>query len=374
MGGVVDSVGGFLGTSSGPNVQLNTANPYMQGLNNTDITAAVQNNPIYQQGLGALQGQLGTGQGMESQQQGVLNNLQSQGFNLQPQDQTLYGQEAGNIARQFGQQGNQAASDLASRGLSNSGAAGATFSGLAGNQNEMLAQAQQQIAQQRFQNTQNQIAQQQGFLSQLNAQNQQGAQGVAGFGQNAYANQYQNQLGAVNAANSSNSSANNALLGQAGFNAANRPANFADYTTSGFGKGLQQQGNNMSDPFNSGSGSPGSIMGSQQQAASGAGGGGGGFASMASMFSDKRLKQNIVPLDSRAILDPINGYVYDYIDSAYGEGPQIGVMAQDLEQSMPKLVRTAPNGYKKVGISHFEGALLALVADMNKRIVDLESR
>lgn len=143
----------------------------------------VQNNPLLSQGLDAEKGQLQSGQSLYGQQGDILKNLQTQGFNLTPQDQSLYGQESGAISRQFGSQGNDVANNLASRGLSSSGAAGAAFSGLQGSQNEMLAQAQQQIAQQRFQNTMGQIGQQQQFMGQLGAQN------------NAMAGQYANTAG-----------------------------------------------------------------------------------------------------------------------------------------------------------------------------------
>ncbi len=133
----------------------------------------VQNDPLLQGGLDTEKGQLQQGQSLFGNQSGILDKLQNQGYQLKPEDQSLYGQASGNIARQFGQQGNKASANLAMRGLSNSGAAGATFSGLAGNQNEMLAQAQQQIMQQRFQNTMQQVGQQQQFMNQLNSQNNQ---------------------------------------------------------------------------------------------------------------------------------------------------------------------------------------------------------
>ena len=75
-----------------------------------------------------------------------------QGFSMQPEDYEAYGQAAGNIARQSGQQENQLAQMLASRGLASgaSGAAGQAYTGLAGNKFEQLAQKQMQIAQNRM--------------------------------------------------------------------------------------------------------------------------------------------------------------------------------------------------------------------------------
>lgn len=195
-------------------------------------TQQVQDNPI----LGQLFGDKG---GLTSQM-GILNNLQNQGFQLKPEDITQYGQTSGNIARMFGQAGNQASQSLSDRGLASapSGAAGAMFSGLQGNQNEQLAQAQQNIMQQRFQNTQNQIAQQQSFISQLGNQ-----------GANAINQQYDRQLSGVqaqkqglgmgaSAQNSSNAAENKAAYDAANFENANKPINFMDAFTQGMNNDL----------------------------------------------------------------------------------------------------------------------------------------
>ncbi len=179
-------------------------------------TEQVQNNGI----LGQLYGKEGLmGKEIAKEQQ-----LQNQGYQLTPEDHSLYGQTSGNIARMFGQQGNQAANDLASRGMSNSGAAGAMFSGIAGNQNEQLARAQEQIMQQRFQNTQNQIAQQQKMISTMGGQagdaiNQQ-------FGRQVQGANY--QRGGLVAAQSLQDGANKLGLQKSMFDVANKPENFMD--------------------------------------------------------------------------------------------------------------------------------------------------
>lgn len=205
----------------------------------------VQNDPIMGQLFGKG-GQLSSEVGEYGKQSGLLDKLQNQGYQLTPEDQTLYGQASGNIARQFGQQGNQMANDLASRGLSASGAAGAQFSGLAGNQNEQLAQAQQQIMQQRFQNTMNQIGQTQQFMSSLG--NNIGGMGQLGAGaiNQQYGRQLQGaQLPAQQIAQTAglqlgqNKNTNESDLAAQNFNQANQPMNFMDYATTGVGQGFQ---------------------------------------------------------------------------------------------------------------------------------------
>lgn len=209
-----------------PSTQANIASLWDPTKANDVAKGQVAGDTMFGQNYGQQQNQYNNQYGLQQGQEGILNNLQNQGFNLTPQDQTLYGQESGNIARQFGQQGNQAAQNLASRGLSNSGAAGAEFSGMAGNQNEMLAQAQQQIAQQRFQNTMQQIGQQQQFIGQLGAQNQgisanMGNQYQGALNSNKASNlqgaqQYTNALGAASNAATGN-------INQAQFNAQQNP-------------------------------------------------------------------------------------------------------------------------------------------------------
>lgn len=173
-------------------------------------------------GVNGVGGQLGDTENM-------INQEQSQGYNMQPQDQSLYGQEAGQISNQYAQQGNQAANSLASRGLSDSGAAGAQFSGIAGNQNQQLAQAQQQIAQQRFQNTQSQIAQNQAYAANLGSQYNSALQGQYGRQLAGAQNQTGNLESAAGANVSQNNSANQGNLAAANYDTSNAPKTLSDF-------------------------------------------------------------------------------------------------------------------------------------------------
>jgi hypothetical protein len=215
-------------------------------------TEQVQNNEI----LGSLFGK----EGQLNKQSDILDKLQNQGFELTPEDRTAYGQTSGDIARLFGQQGNQIAADLSARGLSSgpTGAASAMFSGLAGNRNEMLAKAQQNIMQQRYQNTMQQIGQQQNFISQLGAQganaiNQQYGRQLAGA---------QNQKAGLTQAAGLQQNANNAQSQQqmqaAQFEQANKPQNWFDMLQGGANAALGSGGKTA------GQGAAGSMFGGQQ--------------------------------------------------------------------------------------------------------------
>jgi hypothetical protein len=68
-------------------------------------------------------------------------------------------------------------------------------------------------------------------------------------------------------------------------------------------------------------------------------------------FSDVRLKQNIQPVG--VLANGLTLYSYEYIDEVKlhplaGEGMQIGVMAQEVEQVFPYAVKTLDDGYKVV--------------------------
>lgn len=235
-------------------------------------TEQVQNNPI--------EGQLFGQNGLFGKEIGKEQDLQNQGFQLQPQDVEAYGQASGNISRLFGQQGQQASQDLASRGLAAgpSGAAGAEFSGLAGNKNEMLGQAQMQIANQRMQNTMQRIGQQQNFINSLGAQ---GANDI----QQQYGRQLagaQNSQGNLeNAANAQN--ARNAGANAAGLASMEDKRNSAGKTLGGaLGAGIYNGVSGGMGNFTSGLfGGGGKDNNALKKFGGGAGGAGGGGAGLA---------------------------------------------------------------------------------------------
>lgn len=164
------------------------------GLADKGVQNSVLTRDVY--GEGGLQGQLAKEQ----------SQLANQGFQLTQDDRTAYGQAAGDIARQFGQQEQDISKSLARRGLASagSGAALQQFAGAAGNKNEMLAGAQMQIAQKRYQDTQNrlqnvrnQMQSLAGQGSQLSQQRYAGKGAGLEAGANAETAQRQNQQAAL---------------------------------------------------------------------------------------------------------------------------------------------------------------------------------
>lgn len=148
--------------------EVNKSATINAGNNAVAASGRVQNNPILSQLFGP--------QGVLSQTVDQQKELANRGYSLQPEDHEAYGQASGNIARMFGSQEQGLAQSLADRGLSNSGAAGAAFSGLNGNKQEQLAGLQTQIAQKRMEMNQQRLGQMQNFLGTMGNQ----AQGAIG--------------------------------------------------------------------------------------------------------------------------------------------------------------------------------------------------
>lgn len=77
----------------------------------------------------------------------------------------------------------------------------------------------------------------------------------------------------------------------------------------------------------------------------------GGLGMLAySIFSDKRTKKNIKPLDNKGILNTImrlDPVTFDY-KPEYGKPKQVGFVADDLEKEVPGMVFKDYNGFRRV--------------------------
>jgi hypothetical protein len=78
--------------------------------------------------------------------------------------------------------------------------------------------------------------------------------------------------------------------------------------------------------------------------------------------SDLRWKENIEPIeDPLDLVTQLRGVSYDWIDSSRGNGRQIGVIAQEVEQVLPEVVHTDSQGYKSVEYSKLVAPLIEAV-------------
>ncbi len=89
--------------------------------------------------------------------------------------------------------------------------------------------------------------------------------------------------------------------------------------------------------------------------------------------SDMRLKKNIRPINNG--LDKIlslHGYNYNWIDINKDNGLQAGVLAQEVQEVLPELVREDKNGVLSVNYSGIIPVLIEAIREQQKRIIQLE--
>lgn len=104
-----------------------------------------------------------------------------------------------------------------------------------------------------------------------------------------------------------------------------------------------------------------------------------GIGTTAAMLSDETEKENIKPAKGSAneietFMNAIKEYNYNYKNKANGTGEKTGVMAQDLEKTSvgKTMVDSGPDGQKVVDTNKAIGAILAGMADLNKKIKKME--
>lgn len=383
---------------------------------------------------GGLTGNLFRTGGLSDRLAGEEQQLASQGYGLQGADREAYGQAAGDISRQFGQQEQDTSKMLARRGLGggSSGAAGAAFSGLAGSKNEMLAKAQTDIAQKRMADTTQRLQATRSQMQSLGMGGQQMKNDMTNSRLGGQESALGKAAGIESGVNEQGRQANEDAIGHKSKNIgdawaegkyAGTKSGEADATSSwmkmgGSGSMGMSDENNKTGISDGGSkargflsqianshdysspapsksaGSQGGGMGSGTEnagltslfggGAQGAGGGAGsgGAAELMSMFSDEDCKENIHggESDIRGFLDSVAPHSYEYKDEYQdnplaGDGEYVTPMAQELEQTElgADMVQDTPDG-KVVDYGKGFGTLLAGMADVNKRLSAIEGR
>lgn len=100
-------------------------------------------------------------------------------------------------------------------------------------------------------------------------------------------------------------------------------------------------------------------------------------AQVASMASDRRLKTDVKDGDGavRKTLKGLREFAYRYKDEKFGEGDQVGVMAQDLERTPigKQVVRETPAGKMVDGVK-LSGFNTAALVNLSRRIEELEGK
>lgn len=121
---------------------------------------------------------------------------------------------------------------------------------------------------------------------------------------------------------------------------------------------------NLAGQYNANAAQNMQVVGSAIQA--------GGTAAAA---SDEELKDDITDFDASKFLDDLTPSKYQYKDKKYGDGKQVGVMAQQIEKEVPQMVMDTPEGKmvdyspKKAG-----GPIFASLADIHNRLKKIEGK
>ena len=97
-----------------------------------------------------------------------------------------------------------------------------------------------------------------------------------------------------------------------------------------------------------------------------------------SHYSDIRMKQDVEDLTNvlanvlqlRAVT--FNWNTDEYPDMGFGNQPQIGFLAQDIEQVYPELVSVDPNGFKMVDYAGLTPILLEAIKEQQAAIDELQ--
>jgi len=99
--------------------------------------------------------------------------------------------------------------------------------------------------------------------------------------------------------------------------------------------------------------------------------------------SDKRLKENVKPLDNALDkINKINGVEFDWIEGKdehgnsvhSNEGHDVGVIAQEIEEVLPEVVHTRDNGYKAVKYEKIVPLLIEAIKEQQQQINELKEK
>jgi trimeric autotransporter adhesin len=89
--------------------------------------------------------------------------------------------------------------------------------------------------------------------------------------------------------------------------------------------------------------------------------------------SDIRYKQNIAPIENALLtITQLRGVTYTlktkYTNKGFGNGEQIGVIAQEVQKNVPQLVTTNADGYLAVDYSKFTPLLIESIKTINTEV------
>jgi hypothetical protein len=91
--------------------------------------------------------------------------------------------------------------------------------------------------------------------------------------------------------------------------------------------------------------------------------------------SDARWKENISPIENTLDrITQLRGVTYEWTDKSKGEGRHLGVIAQEVEEVFPEVVRTDSQGYRSVEYSKLVAPLIEAVKTLKAENDALKER
>lgn len=98
--------------------------------------------------------------------------------------------------------------------------------------------------------------------------------------------------------------------------------------------------------------------------------------------SDPLFKTNVEPMNTQQVVQStlgLNTYKFDYNHELYkdkklAQGPQLGLMADEVEKAFPEMVAKDNEGYRYVNYSMMVVPLLETIKHLEQRVAALEKK
>lgn len=96
---------------------------------------------------------------------------------------------------------------------------------------------------------------------------------------------------------------------------------------------------------------------------------------VASLSSDKRLKDNIVPIENATSkVKKLSGNTFDWNDKSKYSGSDVGVIAQEVQEIIPSAVKETEEGYLKVEYTKIVPLLIESIKELSAKVQELEAK
>jgi hypothetical protein len=90
--------------------------------------------------------------------------------------------------------------------------------------------------------------------------------------------------------------------------------------------------------------------------------------------SDCNLKSNLNKIcNTQSIISGLSGYSFDWNDKSGKEGSDLGLMAQDVQEVLPSIVKERDNGYLAVDYIKLIPVLIEEVKRLSAEVEELKS-